>query len=522
MLETLAISTSPPSDHISATNNASKKKPGRKPNPASPALRKAQNRAAQRAFRERKERHIIELEETSKVLREQRDRLLSENKELRSSVGVLGYEGWHLKGLVLSLQLVCLLQNVEIPNHTPYLEHGYLRESMLNTSTPEIISAYVKAKEMHGLPSTDKDKQPKPPPTMASPHRGQYLSTGVIIVGRDSVRTVIGNRISTRIRATPPPQPPRPPRQQETQVLTASSTSRRRSSMATSTSITSSMDNDEDEDDASDNEEGSKSPTFSARPIMLTREPIPSFNLASFQTMRLRLQLQAVCDKMGDGTFKLEPTVLQLTVPHDLRIDLIPVAAMRDRMILFHDLYDVDDCFRILLDGMVYEEGDPLKPSSWKFPVEFYEKFWFLTHDYSAEEIKRRWPGLKKDRVDKLLDEVVSFAGESSPLQHGRFPSNELATGLLPPSMSNFFENPDAFNNFTIDQPSHYPPSLSSDGVFSTSSEGDSSLMEGRLNHDTRESNTDKSIMIPTEEDNNDIPWDDVVSLNVNDVEMTD
>lgn len=31
-----------------------RKKPGRKPNPASPALRKAQNRAAQRAFRERK------------------------------------------------------------------------------------------------------------------------------------------------------------------------------------------------------------------------------------------------------------------------------------------------------------------------------------------------------------------------------------------------------------------------------------------------------------------------------------
>ena len=290
---------------ISSNDNSSKKKPGRKPNPASPALRKAQNRAAQRAFRERKERHIIELEETSKILREQRDKLLNENKELRSSVGVLGYEGWHLKGLVLSLQLVCLLQNVKIPNHTPYLEHGYLRQTMLNTSTPEIISAYVKAKELHGLPSADKDKQPKPPPTMASPQRGEYLSTGVIIVGRDSVRTVIGNRISTRIRATPPPQPP----QQQQQAQASSSSHSRRPSNAISTSIDSSIDN---EDDQSDDEEGSKSPTFSARPIMLTREPIPSFNLASFQTMRLRLQLQAVCDKMGDGVFKLEPTVLQV------------------------------------------------------------------------------------------------------------------------------------------------------------------------------------------------------------------
>ncbi|KAG9305656.1 hypothetical protein G9A89_022578 [Geosiphon pyriformis] len=47
-----------------------RKKPGRKPNPASPALRKAQNRAAQRAFRERKERHLRDLENTIKSLRE--------------------------------------------------------------------------------------------------------------------------------------------------------------------------------------------------------------------------------------------------------------------------------------------------------------------------------------------------------------------------------------------------------------------------------------------------------------------
>ena len=189
---------------------------------------------------------------------------------------------------------------------------------------------------------------------------------------------------------------------------------------------------------------------------------------------------------------------------------------MRDRMILFHDLYNVDECFRTLLDGMIYVEGDPLNSSSWKFPVEFYEKFWFLTHDYSAEEIKKRWPGLEKDRVDQLLDTVVSFAGETS-LQD--FQSNELATGLLPSSMSNFFDNPDAFNNFAIDQSSHYPPSLSSDGIISSASETDSYLVDG--NHDdTTEPNVDKSIMIPIEEDDNDqdLSWDDVV--NINDIGM--
>ncbi|KAI8138343.1 hypothetical protein BJV82DRAFT_631197 [Fennellomyces sp. T-0311] len=480
-----------------------KKKPGRKPNPASPALRKAQNRAAQRAFRERKERHIVELEETSKVLREQRDKLLSENKELRSNVGILGYEGWHLKGIVLSLQLVCFMHNVAIPNHTPYLDQAYLREILASTSTPEIISAYVHAKKLHGLPSTDKDKQPRPPPTMASPQRGQYISTGVIVVGRDSVRTVIGNRISTRIRATPPPQPPPMP------------TARRRSSVTTTTTTSTSTDTSEHcEDLESDEEEsGQKSPSFSARPIMLTREPIPSFNLASFQTMRLRLQLQAVCDKMGDGTFKLEPTVLQLTVPHDLRIDLVPIAAMRDRMILFHDLYDPDDCFRCLLDGMVYDKGDPIESSSWKFPTEFYEKYWFLTHDYSADEIKERWPGLRRDKMDRLMDEVVSFVGDSSPsLDH-----SNLATGLLPPSMANFFENPDIFNNFASSLDQHYPPSLSSEGVISTGSESDPYPMENTV---PETEPNDKSITIPME--NDDILWDDVVALNMNDIDMAD
>ncbi|KAG0298015.1 hypothetical protein BGZ98_000342, partial [Dissophora globulifera] len=44
---------------------------GKKPNPASPALRKEQNRAAQRAFRDRKERHLQQLENMIRDLKEQ-------------------------------------------------------------------------------------------------------------------------------------------------------------------------------------------------------------------------------------------------------------------------------------------------------------------------------------------------------------------------------------------------------------------------------------------------------------------
>jgi len=98
-----------------------RKKPGRKPNPASPALRKAQNRAAQRAFRERKERHLRELENTIKTLREdQYESLLKhqretshyqrENSHYRSLIEQLETENSFLKQVAFTFE--CALNNI--------------------------------------------------------------------------------------------------------------------------------------------------------------------------------------------------------------------------------------------------------------------------------------------------------------------------------------------------------------------------------------------------------------------------
>src|SRR6478735_2103977 len=103
-----------------------RKKPGRKPNPASPALRKAQNRAAQRAFRERKERHMRELEIAIKQIKEQRDKLHVENEQLKVNSDILQSENWYLKGIVLTLQLVCFQHNLVIPQHGPYVNEQSL------------------------------------------------------------------------------------------------------------------------------------------------------------------------------------------------------------------------------------------------------------------------------------------------------------------------------------------------------------------------------------------------------------
>ncbi|KAK9679646.1 hypothetical protein K7432_016203 [Basidiobolus ranarum] len=98
-----------PEEHCSsppADQPPQKKKPGRKPNPASPALRKAQNRAAQRAFRERKERHLKELEVCVKELRDNQHKAHSElereNQKLRYLIQILKNDNVHLRSIVSS------------------------------------------------------------------------------------------------------------------------------------------------------------------------------------------------------------------------------------------------------------------------------------------------------------------------------------------------------------------------------------------------------------------------------------
>ncbi|CAO3629839.1 unnamed protein product [Cunninghamella blakesleeana] len=92
-----------------------RKKPGRKPNPPSPAQRKAQNRAAQRAFRERKRREMREAEITVKHCLYIRDQALCEAKRLRNKIEEIKYENHYLKGQLLTYKLACVANRVDVP-----------------------------------------------------------------------------------------------------------------------------------------------------------------------------------------------------------------------------------------------------------------------------------------------------------------------------------------------------------------------------------------------------------------------
>lgn len=259
-----------------------RKKPGRKPNPASPALRKAQNRAAQRAFRERKEKHLRELETTIKQVRQERDQLLGENDQLKNDNDILKCENWYLKGIVLSLQLVCLQHNITIPQHGPHINDQTL--SVLAQSIPEPISSYIDVNSKSQIPSFNK--------TASKQQRDRYVSSSTIVLTEEGAKSMPSNHHRRR-SSTPANLPDLTPvdepihnnhyaQQQQPQQQQPSS---RPQPQPTS--------------------------THAPRPVMLSDEALTS-NLAAIQALRLRLRLQAACVRMSSLPFAIQPTLLQV------------------------------------------------------------------------------------------------------------------------------------------------------------------------------------------------------------------
>jgi hypothetical protein len=89
-------------------------------------------------------------------------------------------------------------------------------------------------------------------------------------------------------------------------------------------------------------------------------------NLSAIQRIRLQLRIQSALSTNNKNSERLQPTILQLAIPHDPRIDLIPTPHMRDRMIIFRDQINYDECFDLLLNGTRYHGGDPTESDNWE------------------------------------------------------------------------------------------------------------------------------------------------------------
>lgn len=88
------------------------------------------------------------------------------------------------------------------------------------------------------------------------------------------------------------------------------------------------------------------------------------------------LNVVVVC--MLTLSYSSQTADLQQAIVHDRRIDYIPGPGMRDRMILFRDHYDADECFNLLASKSIFLGGEVTNPSNWALPERFYEKYWFL------------------------------------------------------------------------------------------------------------------------------------------------
>ncbi|KAI9273382.1 hypothetical protein EDC94DRAFT_690331 [Helicostylum pulchrum] len=405
-----------------------RKKPGRKPNPASPALRKAQNRAAQRAFRERKERHMRELEIAIKQIREQRDKLHIENEQMKTDQEIMRSENWYLKGIVLTLQLVCFQHNLVIPQHGPYINEQAL--SVLAESIPKSISTYISVNASNKLPVPSKLFGYRH--TMKQ--RDRYLSSGSIVITKNGIHSVPDNSTESlnNLSSAPMKDPVQcettPDESYYTDFPTVedlvhpleddNSTAYNNMPPLSPVSL------DSESDILQPDKEFENVNNHVPKPVMLTEETLSS-NLAAIQTLRLRLRLQSACVRMESLPFAIQPTILQLTIPHDPRIDLIPTPHMRDRMILFRDQFDLDDCFRCLLGHSVFHGGDPAVAANWQLPPEFFEKYWFLTIDYTLRRTTNHWRRLQ-GLDDLSFEKEKKIPGETNT-------NSSNMTSALPP-----------------------------------------------------------------------------------------
>lgn len=345
-----------------------RKKPGRKPNPASPALRKAQNRAAQRAFRERKERHLKDLEGTIRQLREQRNSAIKELNQTKGKMDSFRAENWYLKGVVLTLQFVCLHHNIHIPTHSPYLTEEALSD--MAKTTPHAIEAYVNAYTRNNinLKPTMAAHFANAPDDKESPIQQEEEE--------EEEEEEEADRDEEMLIDEPDGLSPEPPYVK--------------------------IEDGEDEEDESmtkwvkqHNENKKKRKEQPEEEEAKETRPDPS-SISAIQRIRLQLRVQSAISNAGKSAVRLQPTILQLAIPHDPRIDLIPTPHMRDRMIIFRDQMDYDRCFAMLLNGALYHGGDPTMSASWELPAEFFSEFWYLAINYDVNRTNtwRRLKGL--------------------------------------------------------------------------------------------------------------------------------
>ncbi|KAI8386876.1 hypothetical protein BD560DRAFT_443475 [Blakeslea trispora] len=389
-----------------------KKKPGRKPNPPSTQERRAQNRAAQKAFRVREQQRREERERQWQAYRD-------EIKQLQNRLAITTYENKYLKACVLHLTLAFLIHRGSIPHiwtesriipsnshgeyknptFAPYgqniLNEAYQTHALLdmildNQHIVDFSQALLRTSACNVFKSS-KRKRGHGPDVVCTKFE-KFINQDVITLNRASqeMKNIFPEKpkINTTESACTESSPQTIPlKQSKTQEQTQVAPPSPKPTTPNSPSTTI-MSSDTKIEDSQSTHPSSDSIILRQKPIhgiivepptLCTSEDLATMpTLQALHILRLQMKLGSI---LGDMTLaSLIPTAIQRVVPHDIRIDYVPGASMRDKMIIFQGYYDIDECFEYLTQHTVFLGGDVRSPRNWAAAPEYSTKFWFLSH----------------------------------------------------------------------------------------------------------------------------------------------
>ncbi|CAG8504243.1 24178_t:CDS:2 [Gigaspora margarita] len=384
-----------------------RKKPGRKPNPASPALRKEQNRAAQRAFRERKERHLKDLENTIKSLRESQYesavKTYRESQQLRSLIERLKSENLYWKQVSVNFEMV--LNHICGGNETTAKIKSTIL-SRIQSLSPSLTTM---------VPLLDNQI-----PITAEMGRNLQSFQSINnnnLCGVTSFLSPPNSTITLSPESSVTKSPPTSP-------VSSLNDNNMIQNLEQTTSIPNTHETFIDGSELSliqksNNDVLTNNDSFNTTSELIVQN---SDSLSEYQAVRLG-KLVGITDIYNtpvNPKMKYPLTNAQLyylSLPHDRRIDLIPCFHLRSRMIQYQNNFDLYDLIELLITNSKCH-GDPLDPDSWELPEEFFSKYEYLVFPHCR---------LKSALYQK----------------YGQLPSNfsESYQSMLPKQINNFVDS---------------------------------------------------------------------------------
>ncbi|KAF9432601.1 hypothetical protein BGZ76_010573 [Entomortierella beljakovae] len=377
----------------SLSPNGKKSLVGTKPGTSSPDQRKEQNRAAQRAFRDRKERYLHQLENTIDELKEQQTQMTTrfqqEVKQLKSLLEGNVQENYYLRNVIFAFETalckaghVAVLHDVKLElYHHHYECQKFPRTGSILEKYPHPLTLPIsKSNSLHDTQpyTTNREILYKAPPLFVSvtPEDGQVVSILTPLEKLSTPKpsyTPPGTHLAKHTDYTK--HPTVFDELQSSLFPPGTLQSLVQSSMATPQEVVN--------DDMSLFEQSQQ--TASWADIMSYASKMGLTN----DNHRLQKEFKALASAKPATDPYISPQIYE--IPHDSRIDLVPCPKMRAQMILHQNKYNHDELFQLLIDKAICH-GPPLDEHCWELPDEFFDRFGFLM-GLDLERLRRKvWP----------------------------------------------------------------------------------------------------------------------------------